>query len=191
MKVKPFQPVLLIPLLLFNVFAQSAGIEIVVLEGQDGFNNIKQRINPEPIVEVRDAGGNPVADATVTFYLPPQGPSGTFANGTYTLTVTTDTLGRAAARGMHPNDETGRFEIRVRATYHGETASATIAQTNVNGNTSRSGNGSSFSTKAWVILAICAGAVAGAVIAATHKSGSSGPPPIVITPGSPTVGAPK
>ena len=46
--------------------------------------------------------------------------------------------------------------------------------------------------KAWIILAICGGAVAGAVIAATHKgSSSSGTPPIVITPGTPTVGAPQ
>ena len=187
----------LIFLLLFNflgcpVFAQQTELRILIVEGDGTINNIKQRVNVEPVVEVRDQDNKVVEGAAVVFFLPAQGPSGTFSNGTKTLTTSTDRSGRAVARGIHPNSQTGRFDIRVTASFQGQTASATITQTNISGSAA-GGGGMSVGTKAWIILAICGGAVAGAVIAATHKgsSSSSGTPPIVITPGTPTVGAPQ
>ena len=198
MKSTAIQPFFLIFLLLFNffggvVFAQPPELRIVIVEGDGTLNNIKQRVNVEPVIEVRDDQNNKLVEgAAVVFFLPAQGPSGTFSNGTKTLTTSTDRMGRAAARGIRPNNQTGRFDIRVTASYEGATASATITQTNISGSTP-GGGGMGVATKAWIILAICGGAVAGAVLAATHKgsSSSSGPPPIVITPGTPTVGAPQ
>jgi hypothetical protein len=183
-------------LLLFNFFCYPAfaqeQLRILIVEGDGTINNIKQRVNVEPVVEVRDATNKLVEGAAVVFFLPSQGPSGTFSNGTKTLTTSTDRDGRASARGIHPNNQTGKFDIRVTASYQGQTASATITQTNISGS-SPGGGAMSVGTKAWIILAICGGAVAGAVIAATHKSSSSssGTPTIVITPGTPTVGAPQ
>jgi len=169
--------------------AQDAKLSIVVVEGNDAINNLRQPSTMrDPIVEVRDAAGAPVEGASVTFFLPSQGPGGVFANGTNTLTATTDRNGRAVARGIHPT-AAGRFEIRVAASYRGQTGSAVITQTNVSG-ISASGSGSSH--KLWIVLAIGAAAVAGGVIAATHggSGSSSSNAPIVITPGTPTVGGP-
>jgi hypothetical protein len=169
--------------------AQEPKLSIVVVEGQDAINNIRQPIARDPVIEVHDQSGAPVEGASVTFFLPGQGPGGTFANGTNTLTTTTDRNGRAVARGIHFSHQTGKFEIRVAASYQGQTASTTITQTNVSG-ISTSGGGPSH--KVWIILAIAAGAAVGGAIAATHggSSSSSSTAPIVITPGTPTVGGP-
>lgn len=197
MRSTAIQPFFLIFLLLFNFFggpvsAQQPELRIVIVEGDGTINNIRQRVNVEPVIEVRDQNNKLVEGAAVVFFLPAQGPGGTFSNGTKTLTTSTDRMGRAAARGIRPNNQTGRFDIRVTASHEGATASATITQTNISGSTP-GGGGMGVGTKAWIILAICGAAVAGAVLAATHKgsSSSSGPPPIVITPGTPTVGAPQ
>jgi hypothetical protein len=198
MKSQSQSSIFLIFLLLFNflclpMLSQEPQLRILIVEGDGAINNIKQRVNVEPVVEVRDENQKLVEGAAIVFFLPAQGPSGTFSNGSKTLTTSTDRLGRAMATGIHPNTQTGRFDIRVSASYRGQTASAVITQTNISG-AKPGGGGMSLGTKAWIILAICGGAVAGGVIAATHKSSSSsssGPPPIVITPGTPTVGAPK
>ena len=195
MKFRAFHSLSLIPFLVFQLLAQEGGLRVTVIEGDGQLVNIKRRINPEPVVEVRDANGNPVQGATVTFLLPNDGPGGTFANGTNTRTVTSDHQGRAAASGIHPNDKLGRFEIRVLASYHGQTGTAVIEQTNIVGSTSGAGGGGGglgFGTRAWVILGICAGAVAGGVILATRGGSSKSPNTgIVLTPGTPTVGAPQ
>jgi len=76
--------------------------------------------------------------------------------------------------------------------HSGQTGNATITQNMVTASAAGGGGGMSFGTKAWIILAICGAAVAGGVIAATHKSSSSTPNTgIVITPGAPTVGVPQ
>jgi hypothetical protein len=168
---------------------QEPKLRIVVVEGQDAINNVRQPVTREPVVEVRDEKQEPVEGAAIAFSLPSQGPGGTFSNGTTTLTATTDRNGRAVARGIRFNRQTGKFEIRVTASYQGQTASAVITQTNVSG-VSTSGGGSS--SKVWIILGIGAAAVAGGVIAAKHggSNSSSSSGPIVITAGTPTVGGP-
>src|SRR4051794_29222343 len=106
------------------------GISIQVVEGQNAINNITRNTAYEPIVEVQDASGRPVAGASVTFVLPAVGPGATFADGNRTLMLQTDVAGRASARGLRPNNQTGQFDIRVTATHEGKTASVTITQTN-------------------------------------------------------------
>jgi hypothetical protein len=180
---------LVIILLASLVQAQEPKLSVTVVEGQDVVNTIGQPSVHEPVVEVRNDNRDPVAGAAVSFILPSQGPGGTFANGTNSLTATTDRNGRAVARGIRTNRLTGKFEIRVTASYQGQTASATIQQTNVAGISTSARLPSS---KVWIILAIAAGGAAGGIFAATH-GGSSGSPsngPIVITAGTPTVGGP-
>lgn len=194
MKFKALHSLLLIPLLVFQSFGQEGGLRVVVIEGDGQFINIKRRVNPEPVVEVRDASGSPVKGATVTFFLPADGPGGTFPNGTNTQSVTTGPDGRAAARAIRPNDKTGKFEIRVVASYRGETGNAIITQTNIVGSTSGGGGGGGgvgFGTRAWVILGICLGAAAGGAVLATRGSSKSPNMGIVLTPGAPIVGAPQ
>ena len=171
--------------------AQDSGLRIAIVEGDGAINNIKQKVNVEPVIEVQDDNRKPVPGAAVVFFLPSQGPGGIFSNGSKTLTATTDRAGRAAARGIQYS-QTGKFEIRITASYQGQSASASITQTNVSGS-SASGQGGGISAKALIILVAAAGAVAGGVLAATHGGGgssSSGPVPIVITAGTPTVGGP-
>ena len=74
-----------------------------------------------------------LAGAAVVFFLPSSGPSGSFVDGSKTLTVSADAQGRAVAAGIHRNNLSGQMQIRVTASYGGQTVSAVITQTNVAG----------------------------------------------------------
>lgn len=193
-------------LLLINVWTapvwaqdQQPKLEITIVEGDGAINNIKERVNREPIVQVEDENHKPVAGAAVVFFLPNQGASGTFADGTRSLTITTDAQGRAVARGIRFNRVPGQMQIRVTATSNGQTATATITQTNVAAAAAGGAavaTGLSITAKVLIIVGIvAAGATVGAVVA-THGGSSSSPGgggtgiPTAITPGTPSVGAP-
>src|SRR5689334_6026432 len=105
-------------------------LTLTVLEGEGAINNIRQRTAREPIVQVEDENHRPVAGVAVVFTLPTSGASGTFTNGSNTLTVLTDNQGRAVARGLRPNNIQGQYQIRVTASKDGKTASTNISQTN-------------------------------------------------------------
>src|SRR5262245_11661981 len=83
--------------------APPASLQITIIDGEDAINNIRTRIAREPIVQVEDENHKPVAGAIVLFELPKSGPSGAFPGGARTLSVTTDSQGRAVARGLKPN----------------------------------------------------------------------------------------
>jgi len=106
-----------------------ADLTIRVLQGEQGVNIIKKKSAVKPVIEVRDKNNLPVAGAAVTFILPQSGASAVFAHGSKTLTVLTNSAGRAAVTSMNPVG-TGAFNIGVSATYQGQLATATIAQTN-------------------------------------------------------------
>ena len=110
--------------------AQDSGLKIFVLEGEGAFNNVKRRVGRDPVVEVRDDSGRPVAGAAVSFTLPISGAGGTFLNGSRTFATTTDEQGRAASKGLKPNFTEGRFNIHVIASANGKGASAVISQSN-------------------------------------------------------------
>src|ERR1700683_1413663 len=81
------------------VFAQAPAhtLNLVIVEGDGVINNIRQRTAREPIVQVEDENHKPVAGAAVLFLLPEHGAGGTFADGSHSLTVTTNSAGRASA----------------------------------------------------------------------------------------------
>lgn len=173
-------------------------LRIVIVEGDGAINNIKQRVNREPIVQVEDENHKPIAGAAVTFFLPNEGASGVFANGGRTLTVTTNAQGRAVAAGIRPNNVAGQMQIRVTASFQGQTASAVITQTNIAAAAAGAGGaaaaGLSVTAKLLIILGIVGGGAAAGTAVALHNGGSSSSPaaaPIVIQPGQPTVGAPR
>ena|SRR5690242_16132229 len=181
-----------VPLWAQNPAPQAPTLRVVIVEGEGAINNIKERVNREPIVQVEDENHKPVAGAAVIFFLPNQGPSGVFPNGTRSLTVTTDAQGRAVASGIRPNNVAGQLQIRVTASYQGQVASATITQTNVAAAGAAAGAGLGTTAKLLLIIGLAGGAAAGAIVA-THSGSSSTPstpPAISITPGTPTVGAP-
>src|SRR5262249_24970701 len=105
-------------------------LDIRVIQGEDGINIIKKNSAVKPVVEVRDKNNLPVAGATVVFTLPGSGPSAVFAGGSKSVTLSTNSAGRAAVSRMNPVG-TGPFKIDVTATFRGLVATASIAQTNV------------------------------------------------------------
>lgn len=167
-------------------------LNIVILEGEGAVDNIRQRVSREPIVQVEDENHKPIAGAAVTFLLPNQGAGGVFANGSHSLTVLTDAQGHAAATGIRMNNVAGKVQIHVSASYQGRTASTTISQTSV------VAAGAAISAKLLIILLLAGAGAAGGVVAATHGGGGGSGntaviqagTPIVITPGTPTVGGP-
>jgi hypothetical protein len=192
------QRVSLVLLILLNMFHTPAwaqaptGLSINIVEGEGAINNIRQRVNREPIVQVEDQNHKPVAGAVVVFFLPDSGASGTFADGSHMLMAVTDNQGRAAARGIRPNNQSGPMQIRVTASFQGLTASSVIAQSNVAGAAAASGfAGLSTAAKLAIILGIAGGAAAAGVIVATHGGGGgSSSTTVALSPGTPSVGAP-
>lgn len=167
--------------------ADSAGLRIVVVEGEDAVNIIQQKTAVAPIVEVRDRNNLPVSGATVTFSL---GPGASFG-GQSTLTVVTNAAGQATATGLTPT-AAGALQIQATATFQGQTAIATIAQSNVmtaaevatttagaggtgggtgGGSTAAAGGGGGAGGISGTTIGIIAGAAAGGTLVATQAGG--------------------
>ena len=172
-----------------------ASLQIVIVEGEGAINNVKQRVNREPIVQVEDENHKPVAGAAIIFFLPNDGPGGTFANGSMTFTTTSNAQGQAVARGIRFNNQAGSMQIRVSASFAGQTASAVITQTNVLGvaASGASVGGMSLGVKLLIIGAVVGGGIAAGVVLANRGGGSPPPNPttITITPGIVSVGGPQ
>jgi hypothetical protein len=170
-------------------------LNLVIVDGDGAINNIRQRTAREPIVQVEDENHRPIAGAAVMFSLPDSGASGVFANGARSVTVLTDSQGRAVARGLHLNKVSGQMKIQVNASYQGQTVSAAITQSNgAAAAAAGAAAGAGISAKLIAVLAIIgAGAAAGA-IAATRGGGSSPSPAppasTTVTPGAGSVGVP-
>jgi hypothetical protein len=178
----------------------AAGLKIEVIEGQNAINNISRNKAYEPVVEVRDEQDQPVAGATVTFTLPAVGASGVFTDGSKTLIVQTDPTGRATARGLHPNNQVGQFEIRINANSDGRTASTVVTQTNAAPAVTQARSGK----KLAIVLGLIGGGAAAAAAMAGGGGGSSSPGPTTppqggggggtvgtVTPGTPGFGPPQ
>ena len=182
----------LIPIALIAAQDPVPKLNIVIVEGEGAVNNIRQRVASEPIVQVEDENRKPIGGAIITFSLPNQGAGGVFANGSHSLTVTTDNAGRAVARGIQLNKVNGKYEIRVTASHNGQTASATITQM------SQFAAAPAVSAKTITLVGIVAAVAAGIAIGVTRGGNTptsppaiSPVPPTIITPGTPSVGGPK
>jgi hypothetical protein len=162
--------------------AAAPPLKIVVVEGEGAVNIIQQKTAVAPVIEVRDRNDQPVSGAVVRFAI--QKGRATF-NGARTLTATTDALGRATAAGLAPTGS-GPLSIAASATFQGQTALATIAQTNVltaaqasaaaAGGSGTAGGGSGLSNLA--IVGIVGGAGVGGVLIASKVSDRCGASPV-------------
>jgi hypothetical protein len=164
----------------------------VVLEGEGAKNNVRAKSATAPAVEVRDEADKPVAGAEVIYQLPATGPGGVFHGWMRTQTVRTDAQGRAGTTGYVPNDEEGRFNIKVTATSGAKTGGAVIAQSNVRG---EAGPGSVSAKRRWLVpVVVIAGlAIVGGAVAATRGDDTTTTPTtaVTITPGAITVAGPR
>jgi hypothetical protein len=177
------------------LFSQSPtanqGLKIVVLEGEDAVNVVQQKTAVRPLIEVRDRNNLPVADVTVTFAI--QGNAATFAGGVQTFSVVTNAAGQAAAAAVNPV-ASGAVQIQVQAALQGQTALATITQTNVmtaaqaaaasggaSGSATGSGAGSGGISGPVIGGVAGAAAAAGAYLALSGKEGEA--PPLSVSVG--------
>lgn len=167
--------------------AVPATIRINIKEGEGALNNIRTLRAKEPVVLVTDAAGRPIPGVQVTFILPDFGASGVFPSGS-TLTVATGPDGIAVGRGLKPNNVIGTFEIRVAASYQGQTNRLVISQTNA---ASQKSGGSG--TKTAILLAVLGGAGAAVAVGVTRggKSTSAANPSTSISAGGSSFGPPK
>lgn len=189
--------------LLLSIFAQTNGLahqqageaikklNIVIVEGEGAVNNARQRVARDPIVQVEDENRKPVAGAAVVFLLPNQGAGATFANGARSLTVLTDSNGQAVARGLEANRLTGQYQVRVTASAGGQTASISIGMSNIA--VAGAGAAAGLSGLKWLLIVGAVGGAAAATGVVLSNGGSTpaGPRPTVVSPGTPTVGAPR
>ena len=158
--------------------AQDAGLRIIVLEGEDSVNIIERGTAVPTLVEVRDRNDLPVSGAAVLFLLG-DGDTATLNAGLRQVELTTDALGRAAVE-VNPV-ASGPVELSVSATFEGETATATIAQTNfptqaaAEAAASAGGAGGGLGTGA--VVGIVGGVAAGAVGAVVGLAGDKPDPP--------------
>ncbi|WP_180542448.1 hypothetical protein, partial [Nevskia soli] len=110
--------------------AVAASLNIVIEEGDQAVNNIKERVAREVIVKVEDENHKPVSGAAVALLLPRSGASGEFLGGGETFNAVTDDAGRVTAKFV-PNSTPGRVTIQVQAQAGSRKASRTFTQENV------------------------------------------------------------
>ena len=191
----------LVPLLLWPTAllaqqpgASSEGLKVVVVQGEDAKNNIRMKTPSEVAVKVTDEAEKPVVGAEVVFQVPGSGPSGRFYDWLQTQTVKTNGEGVARARGLTPNEQTGQWHMRVMAQQGVKSGQVMVAQTNVVGDSKTASSGSS-KKKTWIIVgAIAVAAIVGIAIAAggdDSDSTTTAKRPVVVAPGTITVGGPR
>lgn len=164
--------------------AQGDALRIVVIEGEDAVNIVQQKTAVAPVVEVRDRNNQPVAGAIVRFAI--QQGRGSFA-GARTISVTTNAAGRAVAAGLTPTGN-GALQIAASASFQGQTAVATITQTNVmtaaqaagassGASSAASGGGAGSGGISGTTIGVVSGVAAAGTLVAVTQSGSSDVPP--------------
>jgi hypothetical protein len=171
-------------------FSQSLLLQIKTIEGEGAVRAPASRSGNSLVVEITDEIGRPVPDATVSFQLPDDGPSGVFATGLRTEIAMTDAQGRAAVRNFRANALPGPFEIRVTAAKDGVRAGMLSRQYIAGTEGVARGEGKR-SRKKWMILAgIAAGAAVAGVAAGSGSGAAHAPAPPPASPPTLTIGAP-
>ncbi len=170
---------------------QESTLHLAVVAGDGAKHNVHEKFRIQPVVQVTDENDKPIQGATIVFTLPSKGPGGTFEHGRHTLTLNTDAQGRAGAYGIQLNKKLGPFKIDVTASYQGQTATASIAQTSIVGAKKPGSGPFGISNRTWVLLGLGALLIAGAIVAAHNLKSRPNPNVLTGTPGTPTVGGPK
>jgi hypothetical protein len=178
---------------------------VTVTQGDNAEHDIQAPREIDITVRVADQAQMPIQNAVVVFQLPQGGPGGSFLNDSRFATVMSDEQGMASARGFRANSAVGEYAVIVTASYRDyQSVTLNVAQKNVDSSlirrpgappvvTRKGGSG-----KIIAIVALIGGAAAGAALGLSGGGGggtgtppTTPPPAITITPGSPTVGAPR
>jgi hypothetical protein len=171
-------------------------LDLIVVRGEGATGRVRQRPAQEPVVRVLDDKQTPVVGAAILFTLPTEGATGVFANGEKSVIVLTDSQGAAAAQGLRFNHVPGKVQIHVGVSYRGLTTRAIITQFSEAPEGYKAKSGGTGKVIA-ILAALAAGSAGGAVYALRKESSppapptASGPAPIGITPGTPTLAPPR
>ena len=178
-----------------NLVQEGGGLKLVVVEGEGALNNVRTKSAVAPVVEVRDDQDKPVAGAEVVFQLPAAGPGGVFSGWMRSQTARTNAQGQAGVTGFTPNDEEGRFNIKVTATAGKRTASVVIAQSNTRTGSQTPAQAKSARRGWWILGGVIAAAIAGGAYAASRTGNSTAATavtnPVTIIAGPVSVGGPR
>jgi hypothetical protein len=90
-------------------------LHIRVLEAENGKADTTRSSSQPITVVVTDAGGAPVASATVLFRLPSEPPTGVFSDGSRVAVLYTDMEGHAVVKNIQWTGSSGTAVIRVTA----------------------------------------------------------------------------
>jgi hypothetical protein len=187
--------------LCFSAAAQNvpARINILVVEGEGATIGARQRPAHDPVVLVEDDDHRPVPGAAVVFVLPVSGPSGEFVNGTKNYTVVTGQDGQATASGLKTNDNPGKLQIYVTASFRGLRARTLIndvieAPAKPKTSEVHVSSAKSSGKWKWVLLGVAAAGGAGAAFYFEHRnttSTASNPSATSISVGTVSFGSPR
>jgi len=156
---------------------QIAILQIEVMEGEGAVHTPGSHASRFLTVEVTDETGKPVEGAAVTFHLPEDGPSGTFANGLRTDVATSDSRGRATLPGLTLNRIAGRFELRILAAKEQARAGIVsfqyIAEPAGGAAAAPSAGGSHHRARWIAIAAVAAGGAAAGILAGRSRASAA------------------
>ena len=167
-------------------------LQVHVVEGEAAVYALGSRATRGVTVQVTDESGKPVEAATVSFRLPEDGPTGSFATGSKTEIATTRADGRAGVWGMQWNRSPGTFEIRITAA-KGQTRAGTVCSQYLTDSpevAAASRIGPARHHK-WLWISLAVAGAAGAALAATAQASKPGTPasasPVGLQIGAPTI----
>ncbi len=168
-------------------------LQVKVVEGEGAVYAIGSRATRGIAIQITDQSGRPVDGATVSFRLPDDGPSGSFATGSKTEIAMTKADGRANAWGMQWNRTAGLVEIRVTAA-KGATRAGIVCAQYLTASAEAANQGSAKSkisggSRKWLWIAVVAAGAAGGALAAGAIAGknSSSAAPSGIQIGAPAI----
>jgi hypothetical protein len=170
-------------------FAQTL-LNIRILEGEGAIHGAGSKDTRPIVIQITDEIGQPVPGAAVSFRMPEEGPSGTFARGMKTDIATTTADGRAATYGATWNAEPGPLQVRVTAIKGQSRAGTVVSQFISSGPAPKEVKAGGSSRKRWLVIAgIGAGAVAAGVLLGSSKAVSGTQPQSIPAPqvGVPTI----
>ncbi len=154
-------------------------LQIRVLEGEGIVYATGSRAARGLTIQVNDETGRPVEMATVSFRLPDDGPSGTFANKGRSEILTTRADGRAAVWGMQWNRTAGPVVLRITAV-KGKARAGLMATVFLSDAVPRSSEPAAVSgrrSRKWLWIGLAAAAGGGVFVATSMGRGSPGSPP--------------
>jgi hypothetical protein len=169
-------------------------LQVHVVEGDGAVYAVGSRATKGIAIQVSDESGKPVDAATISFRLPDNGPTGTFANGSRTEIATTRADGRASAWGMQWNRSPGLLEIRITAVKGQTRAGILCSQYLTDAPDAKANAGGSHNpggSHKWLWIAVAVAGAAGGAVAAVAIGGkastASAASTAAVTIGTPTI----